>query len=123
MIYCFEKVQRENPDCKIVVYSPYITWGQYSDGGDYTSKTFYGDESTDYALGAKNKAGYTLQELIDVIDEVCQHYGIHHVPLSKSKVCTLENIKNTMIDGLHPSREIRPLLAEEIFTEGIKGMN
>lgn len=122
MIACIEKVKKENPSCKMVVYSPYISWGQYSDGGDYTSKTLYGDESTDYALGAVNKAGYTLQELIDVIDQVCRYYGIRHVPLSRSKVCTKDNVKDIMIDGLHPSREIRQSLAEEILKEGTKGL-
>ena len=117
MIACFEKVRNENPQCKIVVYSPYISWGQRSDGGDYTANTLYGNESTDYALGAKNKAGYTLQDLIDVIDEVCRHYDIRHVPLSRSKVCTLDNVKDIMIDGLHPSREARPALALEILEQ------
>lgn len=117
MIACFEKVRNENPQCKIVVYSPYISWGQRSDGGDYTANTLYGNESTDYALGAANKAGYTLQDLIDVIDEVCSHYGIRHVPLSQSKVCTLDNVKDIMIDGLHPSREARPALALEILEQ------
>ncbi len=120
MIACFEKVRKDNPSCRIVVYSPYISWGQCSDGGDYTANTLYGDESTNYALGARNKAGYTLQNLIDVIDQVCRYYGIRHVPLSKSMVCTKENVKDIMIDGLHPSREIRPALAEEILTEAIK---
>lgn len=120
MIACFEKVKKDNPSCNIVVYSPYISWGQYSDGGDYTSKDLYGNESTGYALGAKNKAGYTLQELIDLIDDVCRHYGIPHVQLSKSKVCTISNVKDIMIDGLHPSREIREALAKEIFEEGVK---
>jgi hypothetical protein len=115
MIACFEKIRSQNPQCKIVVYSPYICWGQYSDGGDYTSKTFYGDRSTNYALGAKNKAGYTLQDLIDVIDQVCSHYNIRHVPLSQSKVCTVDNVKDVMIDGLHPSREIRLDLAAELL--------
>lgn len=117
MIACFEKVRNENPQCKIVVYSPYISWGQRSDGGDYTANTLYGNESTDYALGAANKAGYTLQDLIDVIDEVCRHYDIRHVPLSQSKVCTLDNVKDIMIDGLHPSREARPTLALEILEQ------
>lgn len=115
MIACFETIKSQNPQCKIVVYSPYITWGQYSDGGDYSSKVFYGDQSTNYALGAINKAGYTLQHLIDVINQVCIHYGIHHAPLSKSRVCTMENIKNIMIDGLHPSRESRLDLAAELL--------
>lgn len=120
MIYCIEKVKRENPECRIVVYSPYISWGQYSDGGDYTSKTFYGDYSTSYALGAQNKAGYTLQDLIDVIDEVCRFYDVRHVPLSRSRVCTADNVKEIMIDGLHPSREYRQSLAEEMFIEGTR---
>lgn len=121
MIACFQKVFTDNPLCKVVVYSPYNTWGQYSEGGDYTSNTLYGDESTNYALGAKNKAGYTLQELIDLIDEVCEYYGIRHVPLSKSNVCNRFTIKDIMIDGLHPSRESRPMLAAEIF--GQKGFD
>ena len=97
MIACFEKVFTDNPLCKVVVYSPYNTWGQYSQGGDYTSDTLYGDESTNYALGAKNKAGYTLQELIDLIDKVCKYYGIRHVPLSQSNVCNRFTIKDIMI--------------------------
>ena len=112
---CIDKVKAENPDCKIVVYSPYISWGQVSNGGDYTSNTLYGDESTNYALGATNKKGYTLQQLIDVIDDVCIHYNVRHVPLSKSTVCTKENVKDVMIDGLHPSREVRVQLALEIL--------
>ena len=117
MMACFKKVHEENPSCKVVVYSPYISWGQYSDGGDYTAKTLYGNADTGYALGAKNKAGYTLQELIDVIDGVCLHYGIRHVPLSKSKVCTQANVKDVMIDGLHPSREVREALAAELLEQ------
>jgi hypothetical protein len=53
--------------------------------------------------------------LIDVIDQVCRQYGIDHAPLSKSKVCTLENVKDVMIDGLHPSREVRLDLAAELL--------
>lgn len=117
MMACFKKVREENPSCKVVVYSPYISWGQYSDGGDYTSKTLYGNEDTGYALGARNKAGYTLQDLIDVIDGVCLHYGIRHVPLSRSKVCTQANVKDVMIDGLHPSREVREALAAELLEQ------
>ena len=115
MIACFDKIRSENPECKIVVYSPYISWGQYSDGGDYKSNTLYGDASTNYALGTKNKAGYTLQQLIDVIDEVCHHYDIRHAPLSQSRVCRVDNVKDIMIDGLHPSREVRLELAAELL--------
>ena len=115
MMACIDKVKAANPSCTIVVYSPYISWGQVSNGGDYTSNTLYGDESTNFALGATNKKGYTLQQLIDTIDAVCRRYGIRHVPLSQSTVCTKENVKDIMIDGLHPSREVRAQLALEIL--------
>ena len=115
MIACFEKVRTDNPQCKIVVYSPYISWGQCSAGGDYEANVSYGDASTNYALGAKNSKGYTLQDLINVIDDVCNRYDIRHVPLSQSTVCTLKNVKDVMIDGLHPSREVRAMLALELL--------
>ena len=121
MCLCFQQIAEQNPLCKVVVYSPYNAWGQVSFGGDYTSNTLYGDESTNYALGTTNRAGYTLQDLIDVIDKVCKYYGIHHVPLSQSNVCNRLTIKNIMIDGLHPSRESRKFLAAEIF--GKKGFD
>ena len=121
MCLCLQQIAEQNPLCKIVVYSPYNSWGQVSVGGDYTSNTHYGDESTNYALGVTNKAGYTLQDLIDVIDKVCKYYGIAHVPLSQSNICNRLTIKNIMIDGLHPSRESRPYLAAEIF--GKKGFD
>lgn len=121
MALCFRKIAAENPHCKIVCYSPYNAWGQVSVGGDYTSNSYYGNESTRYCLGRKNSAGYTLQDLIDTIDKVCQWYGVRHVPLSQSNVCNLLTIKDIMIDGLHPSREARPYLAAEIF--GQKGFD
>lgn len=121
MVTCFNKIFAENPLCKVVVYSPYNAWGQESTGGDYVSNEHYGDESTNYALGYQGKGGYTLQDLIDKIDEVCKFYGIRHVKLSESNVCNRFTIKNIMIDGLHPSRESRPFLAAEIF--GQKGFD
>jgi hypothetical protein len=121
MALCFQQIAEQNPHCKIVCYSPYNAWGQVSVGGDYTSNTLYGDESTRYCLGRKNSAGYTLQDLIDTIDKVCTWYGIRHVPLSQSNICNLLTIKDIMIDGLHPSREARPYLAAEIF--GQKGFD
>ena len=115
MVLMFQKILEDNPLCKIVCYSPYNSWGQVSVGGDYTADYYYGSEETNYALGATNSAGYTLQDLIDAIDKVCSYYGITHVPLSKNNLCNRINIKNVMIDGLHPSREAREFLAAEIY--------
>ena len=115
MALMFQKILADNPFCKIVCYSPYNSWGQVSVGGDYASDVLYGSESTNYALGMTNKAGYTLQDLITAVDKVCNFYGITHVPLSKNNLCNRINIKNVMIDGLHPSRDARQKLAAEIY--------
>lgn len=110
------EILRENPLCKIVIFSPYNAWGQVSQGGDYLGDTLYGDESTNYALGAAAASGgYTLQAFVDAIDTKCNELGIQHVPLSKSNVCNRVNIKDIMIDGLHPSKESYLMLAAEIY--------
>lgn len=115
-----QKILTDNPLCKVVAYSPYNAWGQVSKGGDYSENVLYGDESTDYALGYAI-SGHTLQDYVDAIDAVCQHYGIQHVPLSQSNVVNRLTIKNIMIDGLHPSKESYPKLAAEVYGKGNYG--
>jgi lysophospholipase L1-like esterase len=122
MVAVLTKIFTDNPLCKVVVYSPYNSWGQYSNGGDYTSHTTYGSESTNYALGYNIRNKGTLQDYVDAIDAVCQHYGVQHVALSKSNVVNRFTIKNIMIDGLHPSKASYPMLAAEIYGKGNYGV-
>lgn len=122
MVAVLTKIFTDNPLCKVVVYSPYNSWGQYSNGGDYTSHTTYGSESTNYALGYNIRNKGTLQDYVDAIDVVCQHYGVQHVALSKSNVVNRFTIKNIMIDGLHPSKASYPMLAAEIYGKGNYGV-
>lgn len=117
MCATIEKILTDNPLCKVVVYSPYNTWGQVSKGGDYTANTFYGDESTNYALGHQI-SGRTLQDIIDAMQSVCNHYGIQCVDLSKSNVVNRYTLKNIMVDGLHPTKESYIKLAAEIYGKG-----
>lgn len=117
MCAVIEKILTDNPLCKVVVYSPYNTWGQVSYGGAYTSDVLYGSESTNYALG-HSIDGHTLQDIIDAENTVCECYGIQHVPLSKSNVINRLTIKNILIDGLHPSKDSYIKLAAEIYGKG-----
>jgi lysophospholipase L1-like esterase len=117
MCATIEKILTDNPLCKVVVYSPYNTWGQVSYGGDYTSNVTYGDETSNYALGHTIN-GNTLQDIINAEEIVCNYYGIQHVNLSKSNVINRFTIKNILIDGLHPSKESYIKLAAEIYGKG-----
>ncbi len=123
MCYVVEKILTDNPLCKVIAFSPYNTWGQVSNGGDYVSNVLYGSENTNYALGAAPTGKTnTLQEYIDAIDTVCQYYGIQHVALSKSNVINRVTIKNILIDGLHPSKESYIKLAAEIYGKSNYGV-
>ena len=117
MCTTIEKILTDNPLCKVVVYSPYNTWGQVSYGGDYTSNVLYGTESTNYALG-HTISGHTLQDIIDAEEAVCDYYGIQCVNLSKSNVVNRFTIKNILVDGLHPTKESYIKLAAEIYGKG-----
>lgn len=117
-----QKIASDNPLCKIVVFSPYNTFGQVSNGGDYISNQLYGDDTTNYALGYDYQGEGTLGDYIAAIDDVCSYYGVQHVKLSESNIVNRLTIKNIMIDGLHPSKESYPMLAAEIYGKGNYGV-
>ena len=114
LVIGIKEILSQNPLCKIIIFTPYNTFGQVSKGGDYVSNVPYGTEATNYALGY-NLGGGTLQDYIDAIEAVCNFYGIQHVPLSKSNVCNRITLKDIMIDGLHPSKDSYIKLAAEIY--------
>jgi lysophospholipase L1-like esterase len=117
MCATIEKILTDNPLCKVVVYTPYNTWGQVSKGGDYVADLHYGDESTNYALGHSIN-GSTLQDIINAMETVCMYYGIQCVNLSRSNVVNRFTLKEIMVDGLHPTKESYVKLAAEIYGKG-----
>lgn len=114
MIHTIEKIYNDNSLAKVVVFSPMNTWGQWREGG---SKILYGDASTHYALGANNSAStpYTLQHLIDSMESVCDAYDVRHVVMSQGCTVNMFNIKDILIDGLHPSQESMKSIASDMF--------
>ena len=109
----FNKILSDNPYCKILCVGSYNTWGQVSQGGDYISNHPYGDETTDYALGYV-RSTYTLRKYLDTQKEVCEHYHVQYFCLADEGIVNLINIKNVLVDGLHPTLELRKYIAQEI---------
>lgn len=109
----FEKIMNDNPYCKILCVGSYNTWGQVSQGGDYISNHPYGDETTDYALGYV-RSTFTLRKYLDTQKEVCEHYHVQYFCLADEGIVNLINIKNVLVDGLHPTLELRKYIAQEI---------
>jgi lysophospholipase L1-like esterase len=113
MIRVLNKIFTDNPLCKVLCVSSYNTWGQVSQGGDYTSDVYYGDLSTDYGLGYAI-SGNTLQDHIELQMQVCEHYHIQYLCLAYEGIVNTFNIKNVLVDGLHPTLESREYIAQEI---------
>lgn len=113
LIKILEKIYSENPYCKVVVFTPYNAWGQvrYSKGDN---NTYYGDESTNYALGNPIN-GNTLQNIVDAINSACTYYGVESVDLSRGNFCNRINIKDILVDGLHPTEKAMKALASEMY--------
>lgn len=112
LIQVLEKIYNDNPYCKVIVFTPYNTWGQVR--ASKPSQTYYGNENTNYALGYSIN-GNTLQNIIDAINSVCTRYGIESVDLSKGNFCNRINIKNILVDGLHPTEKAMKALASEMY--------
>lgn len=113
MSLILEQIIASNPYCRVVCFSPYNAWAYL----EYNQVTIYGNEKNDFALGYKNTAGYTLQELVDAIDKVCKWYGVEHIPLSKSSICNKRNIQKIMTCGYLPTYEAQQHLALDIYNK------
>lgn len=105
MRYCIEKVIAGNPACKIVVLTPLNARGYNRE---------LGNESTNYAIGAQNSLGYTLQDLYDKIVEVCEYYGIEYIDWTHKSVINRKSIAKLTPDGVHPSKEAQEILGRDL---------
>ena len=116
MIHALEKIYTDNPLAKVVVFSPLNCWGQCR--STVQNPVYYGDASTHYALGYDfSGTSFTLQALIDNMQSVCDAYDVRHVVMSQGCTINMFNIKDILIDGLHPSQESMKSIASDMYHE------
>lgn len=106
MKYVIEKILSDNPYCKIFVMTPINCMGYDFD---------YGDFSTNYGLGFTNQSnGKTLEDVFSVQKSICEYYGIQYIDNTHSSIVNRKNIRNMLLDGVHPNVECYKVMANEI---------
>lgn len=111
MRYCFDYILRRNPEIKIIVVSPFNCRGY----GSHNNHP-YGTYETSYARGHKKGGvdGTTLDDFADLMQSVCDEYGIEMIDETRFSVLNRENIPELLPDGVHPSVRCHRLLAREL---------
>ena len=96
-----ETIIQSNPLCKIVVITPLNCWWR-------------GTEQTNWAIGASNEIGYTLEDLFNVIVEICKYYGIEYIDMTHNSIINRKNIKDCLLDEVHPTEQTHTIIAHEL---------
>lgn len=64
-----------------------------------------GDKDSFYSYNHKNTAGYTLNELNDMIVAIAKSYGVSYIDVREGFPINKENITTFLTDGLHPHND------------------
>ena len=105
MRYIIEKILKDSPDVEIVVIAP-------------MNSCRYGLADKGWSLGYKFSKSKTLQDVYDIMKEVCDYYKLPMIDLTHNEEIN-SDIVNWFPDGVHPSREKHERLAE-ILEEELK---
>ena len=90
--YCLGELIRKAPNAKIVVQTPMNGWAY---GGDFASN---------WGIGTSKTQSGTLADIHDDIVYWANYYGLQVLEMTyNNSVVNRKNIKDTMIDGSHPS--------------------
>lgn len=90
--YCLGELIRQAPNAKIVVQTPMNGWAY---GGDF---------STNWGIGYEMSSSGKLSDIHDDIVYWCNYYGLQYIEMTyNNSVVNRRNIKDTIIDGSHPS--------------------
>lgn len=104
--YCLGVLIDKAPNAKIIVQTPMNGW-RY--GGDFSTK--WGIE---YAFSNSGN----LKDIHDDIIYWCDYYGLEYIDLTyNNSIVNYVNIKDTLIDGSHPSDEAHKQLARSVWTK------
>lgn len=105
MRYIIEKIQKDNPNVEIVVIAP-------------MNSSRFGLAEKGWSLGYRFSKSKTLQNVYDVMADVCDHYNLPLIDLTHNAEIN-SDIQNWFPDGVHPSLEKHVRLAE-ILEEELK---
>lgn len=90
--YCLGELIRQAPNAKIVVQTPMNGWAY---GGDWASN---------WGIGTEKSQSGTLANIHDDIVYWANYYGLQILDMTyNNSVVNRRNIKDTIIDGSHPS--------------------
>ena len=104
--YCLGMLSKKAPNSVIIVQTPFNGW-RY--GGDFSTKWAFG-----YSLSNSG----TLKDIVDDIIYWCDYYGLTYIsPSINNSVINNVNIKDTLIDGSHPSDIAHQQLARSLWSQ------
>lgn len=104
--YCLGRLIKKAPKAKIVVQTPMNGWAY---GGDF---------STNWSIGYSMSQSDKLKDIHDDIIYWCDYYGLQYIDMTfNNSIVNRVNIKDTIIDGSHPSDEAHKQLARSVWTK------
>lgn len=99
--YVIERIQSQNPLCKIIVLTP-------------INVCFWGTFEGNYGLSHSFSKTGTLEEFYNAIVSVCKYYGIEYIDNTHSSIFNRANITSLLLDGVHPTPEAYVVMAKEL---------
>lgn len=101
--YCLGELIRQAPNAKIVVQTPMNGWAY---GGDF---------STNWGIGYEMSRSGKLSDIHDDIVYWANYYGLQILDMTyNNSIVNRRNIKDTIIDGSHPSDEAHKQLGRHV---------
>ena len=96
-----EAIIASNPYCKIFVISP-------------VNCSVGGNETTNWGIGYKFSNNTTLDGIYQMLKECCEYYGVELIDMTHSSIINRKNIKQLLLDDVHPTAEAHTVMAHEI---------
>lgn len=99
--YAIEKIVDDNPYIKVFIILPEMRGTR-------------GSMETGWGWGADNEATvpYTLKDMNDVIEEICELYGVQTIQKHGKLVVNAVNMTDVFPDGSHPNQATMALMAK-----------
>lgn len=94
--YCVEKALSQNPKMTLILITP-INRSQAGNSGATLTK------ENNWGYGARNTAGYTLNDVCQAVVDVAKYYGIRYIDNREGCPINRLNLNSLTTDGLHPN--------------------